>query len=172
MANIRVKPKQADIIVCPTPHTIANMGDICKLDARCTNAIAALLTTPLVAGDTKPISNIRIEKKRPNLCLRSVTNAINAAHVCTNTEEKKAHRNIWYHISRNVFKRFCDRKPITSAIVSNSSESYIWFKYKSTLYKLRGSRDFLRILLATCLLDIQIYYTLLITVKIFLAKFT
>lgn len=43
--------------------------------------ITALETIPLVAGDTIPITNINIEKKRPNLCFRNITNAIAAANV-------------------------------------------------------------------------------------------
>lgn len=94
VAKIRVKPKHADTIVWPTPHTIAYIGDIGRLEARCTNAITALLTMPLMAGDKNPITRISIEKKRPNLCLRRVTKATKAAHVCMKMEEKSAQRNM------------------------------------------------------------------------------
>lgn len=40
-----------------------------------------------------------------------------------NIEEKTAHRNMWYHISRKLSSLPCERRPITSAIVSNSSSS-------------------------------------------------
>lgn len=95
---------------------------ICRLDTRCTNAIIPLLITPLVAGDTTPITNINIEKNRPNLCFRNVTNAIRAAHVCTNTDDTKPHRNMWYHISTNVFNP-CVRKFKISAKVSSFDNS-------------------------------------------------
>lgn len=65
-----------------------------KLEARCTNAMTALLIIPLKAGDRKPITNIKMEKKRPNLCFRSVTNATNAAQVWMNIDENKAHKNM------------------------------------------------------------------------------
>lgn len=119
MAKIRVNPMHADRIVWPTPQTIANIGDISKLDARCTNAMAAELTTPLVAGDTTPMTKIRMEKNRPNLCFRNVTNAIRAAHVWMNIDENNAHRKMWYHISGNI-RNDPSRKPITSAKVSSS----------------------------------------------------
>lgn len=81
----------ADNAVCPTPQTIAQTGVICRLEARCTNAMAELVTTPLVVGASTPITRISIEKKRPNLCLRSVTKANIAAQVCTNIDENMAH---------------------------------------------------------------------------------
>lgn len=120
VAKIRVKPIQAESTVCPTPHTIAYTGDICKLDARWTNAMAALLTTPLVAGERTPITTIKIEKNLPNLCFRNVTKATNAAQVCINIDENSAHKNIWYHISGKVFRGCPSRSPITSARVSSS----------------------------------------------------
>lgn len=92
---------------------------MCRLDARCTKAIAAELTTPEVAGDTTPIIRMRIEKNRPNLCFRSVTNATRAAIVWTNIDEKSAHRNMWYHISRNVWSELFWVNPITSWMESN-----------------------------------------------------
>ncbi|TMW39923.1 hypothetical protein DOY81_014997 [Sarcophaga bullata] len=70
------------------------MGDMGKLEARCTNAMTALLIIPLKAGDKKPITSINMEKKRPNLCLRSVTNATSAAQVWMNIDENKAHRKM------------------------------------------------------------------------------
>lgn len=70
------------------------MGDMGKLEARCTKAITALLIMPLRAGERKPITKIAIEKKRPNLCLRSVTNATRAAQVCINMDENKAHKKM------------------------------------------------------------------------------
>lgn len=96
-----------------------------KLEARCTKAITALLMMPLSAGERNPITKIAIEKKRPNLCFRSVTNATRAAQVCIKIDENKAHKKIWYHISLKLSRRLCDRRPITSAMVSNSSESDI-----------------------------------------------
>lgn len=91
-------------------------------DAWCTKAITALLISPLVAGDANPITRIRIEKKRPNLCLRRVTNATKAAHVCINIDENNAHRNIWYHISLNVIRGLWERNPKTLEMGSSSSE--------------------------------------------------
>lgn len=81
VAKIRVNPKQAETIVCPTPQTMAYIGDMGRLDARCTKAITALLIIPLRAGERKPMTRINIEKNLPNLCFRSVTNATRAAHV-------------------------------------------------------------------------------------------
>uniref|UniRef100_A0A182J9T0 Uncharacterized protein n=1 Tax=Anopheles atroparvus TaxID=41427 RepID=A0A182J9T0_ANOAO len=83
--------------------------------------MTVLLTTPPVAGDRTPITKMKIEKKRPNLCLRSVTNAITAAHVCRKMDEKSAHRKMWYHMSTKVFSVDVPtpRRPITFAIVSN-----------------------------------------------------
>lgn len=119
VANIRVNPMQADRIVWPTPQTIANIGDISKLDARCTNAIAAELIMPLVAGDTTPMTKMRMEKNRPNLCFRNVTKAIKAAQVWMNIDENNAHKKMWYHISGNM-RNDPRRRPITSPNVSNS----------------------------------------------------
>lgn len=125
VAKIRVYPMQADNIVCPIPHISAYTGDICKLDALWTNAIAALLTIPLVAGDTTPNNKINIEKNRPNLCLRSVTNAMNAAHVWTKTEEYKLQINMWYHISANVFKMITSVAGLCFAIGSSINIVFI-----------------------------------------------
>lgn len=79
VAKIRVKPIQAARAVCPSPHSNAYNGDIGKLEARYTNAIVALLTTPDVNGGTTPMIMINIGKNLPNLCLRNVANAIKAA---------------------------------------------------------------------------------------------
>lgn len=82
----------------------------------------ALLTAPLVTGNTTPITRISMEKKRPNLCFLSVTNATTAAHVCINIEENKVHTKMWYHIARNELSvLYCS--PITVAKLSNSSLS-------------------------------------------------
>lgn len=91
---MRVNPRHAETTVCPTPHTMAYIGDMGRLEARCTNAMTALLIIPLNAGDRKPMIKINIEKKRPNLCLRSVTNATRAAHVCINIDENNAQRKM------------------------------------------------------------------------------
>lgn len=92
------------------------------LDARWTKAMQALLTAPLVTGNTTPITRIRIEKKRPNLCFLRVTNATTAAHVCMNIEENKVQTKMWYHIARNELSvLYCS--PITVAKLSNSSLS-------------------------------------------------
>lgn len=123
VAKMRVKPRQADTIVWPRPQTMAYIGDMGRLEARCTKAITALLMIPLEAGDRNPMTKIRIEKNRPNLCFLSVTKATNAAHVWMKMEEKRAHRKTWYHISRNVLRRACVRSPMTSAMVSSSSVS-------------------------------------------------
>lgn len=92
VARSRVNPRQADKIVWPKPYTIARIGDIGRFDALCTNAIVALLTVPPVTGETTPITKMKIEKNRPNLCLRSVANATTAAPVCTMIDENNAHR--------------------------------------------------------------------------------
>lgn len=92
------------------------------LDARWTKAIQALLTAPLVTGNTTPITRIRMEKKRPNLCFLRVTNAIAAAHVWMKIEENKVHTNMWYHMARNELNvLYCS--PITVAKLSSSSLS-------------------------------------------------
>ena len=110
-------------MVCPTPQTMAYMGVMGSPEARCTNAITALLKMPLMAGDKKPITKISMEKKRPNLCLRNVTKATTAAQVCMNMLENKAHRKMWYHISRKAVKRFGLRSPMTLLMVSSSVAS-------------------------------------------------
>lgn len=79
VARIRVNPIQAVKTVCPQPQNIAYKGFIGKLDARYTNAIAALLTIPVMAGVTTPISNIANGKNLPNLCFLNVRKAINPA---------------------------------------------------------------------------------------------
>lgn len=131
VASSRVNPRQADSIVCPTPYTIARIGDIGKFEALCTKAMVALLTVPPVTGETTPITRIKIEKNRPNLCLRSVTNAITAAPVWITIDENRAHRKTWYHISTNFVNVLVPtpRRPITLAIVSNSEivSEYIAF---------------------------------------------
>lgn len=131
VAKMRVYPTKADTSVWPIPQTSAYTGNIWRLDARWTKAIAALLIIPLVIGDTTPITIIKIEKKRPNLCLRNVTNATSAAVVCTKTDENKLHRKIWYHISPNVFSAWWLRRFTTSANVSNfgvsSSVNIVYF---------------------------------------------
>lgn len=84
--------------------------------------MVALLTVPPATGDTTPITRMKIEKNRPNLCLRSVTNAITAAPVWITIDENNAHRKTWYHISTNLVNVLVPtpRRPITLAIVSNS----------------------------------------------------
>lgn len=81
VASTLVKPRHADRIVWPTPYTMAKIGDIGRFEALCTKAMVALLTVPPVTGETTPITRIKIEKNRPNLCLRNVMNAITAAPV-------------------------------------------------------------------------------------------
>lgn len=80
------------------------MGGIVKVDARYMNAIAALVATPEVTGFTTPITINNTGKNFPYLCFLKVPKATSAAHVCTNTEENKDHKNTGYHISPNVSK--------------------------------------------------------------------
>lgn len=112
------------------PQVSAYTGDICRLDALWTKAIAALLTIPLVAGDTTPNTRINIEKNRPNLCLRSVTKAIKAAHVCTNIDEYKLQMNMWYHISANVLSMITS---VAAACFGIGSSTIIVFILLSSL---------------------------------------
>jgi hypothetical protein len=79
VARIRVKPIQAVKTVCPHPQKSAYKGFIGKLEARYTNAMAALLTIPVTAGVTTPINNIPNGKNLPNLCFLNVRKAMSPA---------------------------------------------------------------------------------------------
>lgn len=81
VARIRVNPRQAETMVWPRPQIMAYMGDMGRLEARCTKAMTALLMMPLEAGERNPMTRMRIEKNRPNLCFRSVKKATTAAQV-------------------------------------------------------------------------------------------
>lgn len=120
VASILVNPTAAANIIWPTPQKSAYNGSICRLDARYTNAMAALLTTPELNGANVPITRIIIGKNLPKWCFLSVVKAIIAAIVWTNTDENNAHRNTWYHISANVISGVLSAKPITLIIVSKS----------------------------------------------------
>lgn len=122
VASSRVKPRHAERMVWPTPYTIARIGDIGRFEALCTKAMVALLMLPPVTGETTPITRMKMEKNRPNLCLRSVTNATTAAPVWTMIDENSAHRKTWYHISTNLVSVLVPtpRKPSTFDIVSSS----------------------------------------------------
>ncbi|KAJ3641246.1 hypothetical protein Zmor_027760 [Zophobas morio] len=102
VAKIRVNPIDAITMVCPHPQNSAYRGFMGKLEARYTNAIAALLTIPVTAGATIPINSIANGKNFPNLCFLRVRNAIKPAKVCTTNEEKNDQRKTWYHILMNV----------------------------------------------------------------------
>lgn len=120
VASILVNPTAAANIIWPTPQNSAYSGSICRLDARYTNAMAALLTTPELSGANVPITRIITGKNLPKWCFLSVVKAMTAAIVWTNTDENNAHKNTWYHISANVISGVLSAKPITLTIVSKS----------------------------------------------------
>lgn len=120
VAKILVNPIPAPSTVCPMPHIKACIGGIVKLAARYINATAALVATPEVTGLTTPITISRTGKNFPYLCFLKVPKATSAAHVWTNTEENKDHRNTGYHISPKVSNGSPDVNLKISVMESNS----------------------------------------------------